>query len=95
MAAADGGADLLGVAEASRMAGGESLARTPELLPVLAEAGVVDAGGCGFLLLLDAVPLRPSTDVPFPNRSRWRRHCRSTTVPTTMAVNPGSVRNTR
>ncbi|GIT46532.1 MAG: hypothetical protein Ct9H300mP12_11170 [Acidimicrobiales bacterium] len=53
--AADGGADLLGVAEASRMAGGESLARTPELLPVLAEAGVVDAGGCGFLLLLDAV----------------------------------------
>ena len=55
VAAADGGADLLGVAEASRMAGGESLARTPELLPVLAEAGVVDAGGCGFLLLLDAV----------------------------------------
>jgi len=55
VAAADGGADLLGVAEASRTAGGESLARTPELLPVLAEAGVVDAGGCGFLLLLDAV----------------------------------------
>lgn len=55
VAAADDGADLLGVAEASRTAGGESLARTPELLPVLAEAGVVDAGGCGFLLLLDAV----------------------------------------
>ena len=54
VAAADGGADLLGVVEASRTAGGESLARTPELLPVLAEAGVVDAGGSGFLLLLDA-----------------------------------------
>ena len=52
--AADTGADLLGVAEAARVAGGESLARTPELLPVLAEAGVVDAGGSGFLLLLDA-----------------------------------------
>ena len=32
----------------------EALARTPEMLPVLAQAGVVDAGGSGFLLLLDA-----------------------------------------
>ena len=32
----------------------ESLASTPELLPVLKEAGVVDAGGAGFLLLLAA-----------------------------------------
>lgn len=32
----------------------ESLERTPELLPVLKEAGVVDAGGAGFLLLLVA-----------------------------------------
>ncbi|HUQ64062.1 MAG TPA: DAK2 domain-containing protein [Acidimicrobiales bacterium] len=32
-----------------------SLARTPELLPVLAEAGVVDAGGAGFVLLLDVL----------------------------------------
>ena len=31
-----------------------SLARTPDLLPVLRDAGVVDAGGAGFLLLLDA-----------------------------------------
>jgi DAK2 domain fusion protein YloV len=31
-----------------------SVARTPELLPVLADAGVVDAGGHGFTLLLDA-----------------------------------------
>jgi DAK2 domain fusion protein YloV len=53
-AAAETGADLLGVLEAARVAGGESLARTPELLPVLAEAGVVDAGGAGFLLFLDA-----------------------------------------
>ena len=53
--AADAGADLLGTAEAARIAGGESLARTPELLSVLDEAGVVDAGGSGFLLLLDAL----------------------------------------
>ena len=32
----------------------ESLEKTPELLPVLKEAGVVDAGGAGFLLLLVA-----------------------------------------
>ena len=29
--------------------------RTPEMLPVLKEAGVVDAGGTGFLLLLDVL----------------------------------------
>ena len=29
--------------------------RTPDLLPVLKEAGVVDAGGAGFLLLLDVL----------------------------------------
>ena len=38
----------------ARAAGRESLANTPELLPVLKEAGVVDAGGAGFLLLLDS-----------------------------------------
>jgi hypothetical protein len=32
----------------------DAVARTPELLPVLKEAGVVDAGGRGFALLLDA-----------------------------------------
>ena len=32
----------------------DAVARTPELLPVLRDAGVVDAGGKGFTLLLDA-----------------------------------------
>ena len=67
-ATAGGGGDLLAVAESAREAGGESLARTPELLPVLAEAGVVDAGGSGYLLLLDAVLTvvdgRPLPDPP-------------------------------
>jgi uncharacterized protein len=52
-AAHDSGADLLGVLEAARAGGGEALAETPEMLPVLKEAGVVDAGGTGLLLLLD------------------------------------------
>jgi len=32
-----------------------SLARTPNLLPVLAEAGVVDAGGKGFTIILEGI----------------------------------------
>ncbi len=56
-AAAEGAADgsgLLGVVERAREEAADALARTPEMLPVLARAGVVDAGGSGFVLLLDA-----------------------------------------
>jgi DAK2 domain fusion protein YloV len=53
-AAADQGASLVEVLDAARASGHDALARTPELLPVLAAAGVVDAGGTGLLLLLDA-----------------------------------------
>ncbi len=53
--AADGGADLVGVLEAARAQGADALARTPEMLPVLKAAGVVDAGGAGLLLLLDVL----------------------------------------
>ena len=52
-AAADG-QGLAGVLRAARDAGRSALDRTPEMLPVLKDAGVVDAGGAGFLLLLDA-----------------------------------------
>ena len=44
----------MGVVESARAEAAEALARTPEMLPVLAQAGVVDAGGTGYLLLLDA-----------------------------------------
>jgi DAK2 domain fusion protein YloV len=53
--AADPDADLVSVLAAARERGEKALAGTPELLPVLAEAGVVDAGGTGYLLLLDAL----------------------------------------
>jgi uncharacterized protein len=53
--AAEGdGSGLVDVVERARTRAAEALQRTPELLPVLAQAGVVDAGGAGFLLLLDA-----------------------------------------
>ncbi|MCB1014505.1 MAG: DAK2 domain-containing protein, partial [Acidimicrobiales bacterium] len=65
---ADGdGATLVSVLDAARVAGGESLERTPELLPVLADAGVVDAGGAGYLLLLDVLlQLADGRPVPEP-----------------------------
>lgn len=52
-AAASGGS-LVGVLTGARESGRAALASTPDLLPVLKDAGVVDAGGAGFLLLLDA-----------------------------------------
>jgi hypothetical protein len=48
-------ADLITVLAAARDQGEDALERTPEMLPVLAEAGVVDAGGAGLLLLLDVL----------------------------------------
>jgi len=67
-AAATGGASLADTLRAARRAGGEALDRTPELLPVLKDAGVVDAGGAGYLLLLDAalhvVAGEPLPDAP-------------------------------
>jgi DAK2 domain fusion protein YloV len=49
------GVTLIDVLEASRAVAAEALAKTPEQLPVLAQAGVVDAGGTGYLLLLDSL----------------------------------------
>jgi len=65
VAAAAGGADLVGVLDAARIEGGASLERTPTLLKALADAGVVDAGGAGLLLFLDAA-LHVSDGRPMP-----------------------------
>jgi DAK2 domain fusion protein YloV len=53
-AASADGANLADVLRAARAAGKQALDNTPELLPVLKDAGVVDAGGAGYLLLLDS-----------------------------------------
>src|SRR5581483_3814683 len=53
--AAEAGKSLVDVAEATRVAAAEALASTPSLLPVLKQAGVVDAGGAGLMLLFDAL----------------------------------------
>lgn len=47
--------DTLEVCTAALEAAKEALAKTPEMLPVLKQAGVVDAGGQGFLLILQGM----------------------------------------
>ncbi|MER5704824.1 DAK2 domain-containing protein [Micromonospora sp. NPDC002296] len=67
--------DLRIVAREAAGAAARALARTPEQLPALARAGVVDAGGRGLCLLLDALvevitgesPARPA---PAPREAR-------------------------
>ena len=58
----------------------EALARTPDQLPVLAQAGVVDSGGTGLCLLLDALchvvagdPLPEAPSVVVDRGARARR----------------------
>lgn len=47
--------DIATITEAAVKAAKESVARTPLLLPVLREAGVVDAGGQGMYVLLEGI----------------------------------------
>ncbi|HEU4761978.1 MAG TPA: DegV family protein [Gemmatimonadales bacterium] len=56
--------------------GERALARTPELMAVLKEAGVVDAGGKGFVRMLEGVvrfiegdPILPAAGLPLPAES--------------------------
>jgi DAK2 domain fusion protein YloV len=51
--ASSGNDDLISVMEATVSAANESVANTPSLLPVLREAGVVDAGGQGLYTILE------------------------------------------
>ncbi|MFN2503770.1 MAG: DAK2 domain-containing protein [Acidimicrobiales bacterium] len=61
---------LVRILDAAASAGRGALERTPDLLPVLAEAGVVDAGGAGFLLLLDVLLfVADERPVPAPDPS--------------------------
>jgi len=68
--AVSNGATLSATLQAARAAGRDALARTPDMLPVLKDAGVVDAGGAGFLLLLDsAIHVADGEAMPEPDDS--------------------------
>lgn len=71
--------DLIAFLEMATEAARRSVARTPELLPILSRAGVVDAGAQGLAIILEgalqhlqkrggraAVPARPRAPVRFP-----------------------------
>ena len=70
--AASTGSDLYAVVHASLLAARVALAATTAQLPVLARAGVVDAGGLGYVLVLEALELviagSPVSD-PLPPRA--------------------------
>ena len=62
-----GGTELLDVLVAARDGAAVALEKTPELLPVLAEAGVVDSGGTGLLLFFDAaLNVMDGREIPAP-----------------------------
>jgi len=81
---ADRGASLVEVMAAAQDAAAEALRRTPEQLPALAAAGVVDAGGVGVVLMLEALSRALTGDWSahedavvgaenFARREEWRR----------------------
>lgn len=55
MASAKRGDDLAAMMQEAIIAARQSVARTPDLLPTLKQAGVVDAGGQGFCTILEGV----------------------------------------
>jgi len=78
--AAHDGATLAAMLHVARAAGRTALANTPEQLPVLKDAGVVDAGGAGFLLLMDSAlhvvdgePLPQPEEVAGPTSEQLER----------------------
>lgn len=55
VAAARQGADIVGTTKAALQAGRIALARTPQQLPILKEAGVVDSGGQGWIYFIEGI----------------------------------------
>lgn len=83
-------ASLYDVTVAVLAAAQAALARTPEQLPVLAHAGVVDAGGAGYVLLLEALERVVTGDVdlgalvrddPLKRRAGWAQPAVTPSMP--------------
>lgn len=70
--AKSGDPDILEVLRAGYEKGQIALAKTPDMLPVLKQAGVVDAGGEGFLTIIDswirALENKESVDLKIPEQ---------------------------
>ena len=72
--AADDGVRARDVFTTAAQAAREALARTPEQLPVLRNAGVVDAGGRGICVILDAAETALTGRRPMPVPSTIGQH---------------------
>ena len=88
-ASAHEGHTLVDVLDAARTAGDQALERTPQLLAVLAAAGVVDAGGTGLLLLLDAM-LHVAAGRPLPQPSATAAKADRAKIEVGTAHSPGA-----
>ena len=64
------------VLETALEAAREALERTPELLPVLRQAGVVDAGGAGYVRLLEGMR-GYALGLPLPERPKVERYAQT------------------
>ena len=64
------GFDILGILENSYEAAEKALEKTPDQLPKLKEAGVVDAGGEGYVTLLKAIYKELKGDLSFTHESK-------------------------
>jgi len=72
--------DVGHILQKSVEAGRKSLERTPDLLPTLKEAGVVDAGGQGFLLLLEGIKMVVTGERTPPPASLVRKAARESAM---------------
>jgi uncharacterized protein len=92
--------DLYAVVVAALNASRDALTQTPAQLPRLAQAGVVDAGGAGYVVLLESLERVVTGDVgfdlatgqdPLRRRPSWRSPSAATrhTVPTAADLEPG------
>ena len=63
---AEQGDDLISLLQAAAASARQAVARTPDMLPTLKQAGVVDAGGQGFYTLLEGILryVRGETNIP-------------------------------
>lgn len=84
-AAARPGARTRDVFTAAASAARAALEKTPEQLPVLAQAGVVDAGGRGLCVVLDAVETASTGRRPMP----WTPPIGTHHIPVVIPVAPG------
>jgi len=94
LAAAKEGGDLETVLRSALESGRETLQRTPEMLPVLKEAGVVDAGGAGLIFVIEGVlqGLHGALEVPKNRAAPTASHAgdRAAAEPVSAAESPAS-----